>query len=58
MQREAFLSELKTLQDKFSKLKPELEVTVRDPKLEVEGFVVVWSTLASQGGPLGEGSRR
>ena len=37
----------------FDALQPELELTVRDPSLGVEGYVVVWSTLASKGGVLG-----
>jgi glutamate dehydrogenase (NAD(P)+) len=33
-------------------MKPELEVTLRDPALGVEGYVVVWNTGISVGGPL------
>ena len=34
------------------RMAPELEVTVRDPALGVEGYVVVWNTGISVGGPL------
>ncbi len=50
---EEFLAELRTLEQRFSSLEPELELTVRDPELGLEGYVVVHSTLASRGGPLG-----
>lgn len=53
MNREQFFTELQSLQAKFDSLSPELELTVRDPELGVEGYVVVWTTLAAQGGPLG-----
>ncbi|MBX7142939.1 MAG: NAD-glutamate dehydrogenase [Oligoflexia bacterium] len=53
MNREQFFTELKSLQAKFDALAPELELTVRDPEMGVEGYVVVWTTLAAKGGPLG-----
>lgn len=53
MDRDQVLKELIALQHKFDALKPELEITVRDPELNLEGYVVVWSTLASRGGSLG-----
>lgn len=50
--RQAFYAELKALQDYFDGMAPELEVTVRDPALGVEGYVVVWNTGITVGGPL------
>ena len=34
-------------------MEPELELTIRDPEMGVEGWVVVWSTLNCKDGPLG-----
>ncbi len=51
--RQEFFELLQHLEDKFQKLEPELEVTVRDPDMDLEGYVVVWNTFASIGGPLG-----
>lgn len=48
-----FLKELHELQARFESLEPELWVTVRDPDLGVEGYIVVWTTLNAIGGPLG-----
>src|SRR6478672_8448612 len=48
--RAAFDARLKTLRDSFETMPPELEVTVRDPALGVEGYVVVWNTRISKGG--------
>jgi glutamate dehydrogenase (NAD(P)+) len=48
-----FLSELSALERAFESLPPELEVTVRDPQLGVEGYVVVWNTRIAGDGPLG-----
>lgn len=59
--REGFLQELDSLKDRFEQMKPELEVTVRDPALDLEGYVVVWNTGISAGGPLqfsGKGGTR
>ena len=59
--RAAFDARLKTLRDSFETMPPELEVTVRDPALGVEGYVVVWNTRISMGGPLersGKGGTR
>jgi glutamate dehydrogenase (NAD(P)+) len=53
--------ELAALTSKFDALQPELDLTVRDPDLGVEGYVVVWNTMASRGGPLegcGKGGTR
>lgn len=56
-----FLVELDTLRQRFDAMQPELELTVRDPSLGVEGYVVVWNTGISRGGPLafcGKGGTR
>jgi glutamate dehydrogenase (NAD(P)+) len=53
MDRDSFLANLARLESNFAALKPELEVTVWDPAVGVEGYVVVWSTLPAVGGPLG-----
>jgi glutamate dehydrogenase (NAD(P)+) len=50
--KQAFHAELKALKDYFDGMTPELEVTVRDPACGVEGYVVVWNTGISVGGPL------
>jgi glutamate dehydrogenase (NAD(P)+) len=50
--KQAFHAELKALKDHFDRMAPELEVTVRDPALGVEGYVVVWNTGITVGGPL------
>ena len=59
--REQFYAELESLKDYFDAMTPELEATVRDPALGVEGYVVVWNTGISIGGPLqrcGKGGTR
>jgi glutamate dehydrogenase (NAD(P)+) len=38
---------------RFNALEPELQLSVRDPQLGVEGHVVVWCTQNAIGGPLG-----
>ena len=60
-EHQTFYAELGTLTDFFEAMQPELEVTVRDPSLGVEGYVVVWNTGISVGGPLercGKGGTR
>jgi hypothetical protein len=47
----ALLEKRADLENRFAALSPELELTVRDPELGVEGYVVVWTTLAAEGGP-------
>ncbi len=47
-----FYQELTSLQNRFNAMQPELDVTVRDKKNGVEGFVVVWNTAISRDGPL------
>jgi glutamate dehydrogenase/leucine dehydrogenase len=59
--RAGFHAELQALKDYFEAMKPELEVTLRDPALDVESYVVVWNTGISAGGPLagcGKGGTR
>jgi len=56
-----FHAELEALKDYFEAMQPELEATLRDPALGVEGYVVVWNTGISIGGPLercGKGGTR
>jgi glutamate dehydrogenase (NAD(P)+) len=60
-EQQTFYAELKALSDFFEAMQPELEVTVRDSALGVEGYVVVWNTGVSVGGPLersGKGGTR
>lgn len=49
---EKFFEEFNTLRKRFNNMKPELEVTVRDPEHDIEGFVVVWNTKICKGGPF------
>lgn len=53
MSTTSFLKELQALEQRFASLAPEMELTVRDPELGVEGYVVVWTTLAATSNPLG-----
>ncbi len=56
-----FHAELRRLRDELEAMQPELEATLRDPALGVEGYVVVWNTGISAGGPLarcGKGGTR
>ncbi len=56
-----FYEQLTVLEERFAAMKPELETTVRDPELGVEGYVVVWNTAISMGGPMersGKGGTR
>lgn len=53
MKTSEFNERMRELERRFDELAPELELTVRDPELGVEGFVVVWTTLAAVDGPLG-----
>ncbi len=61
MNKEEFYKELYELENKFKNMQPELELTVREPKSKVEGYVVVWNTDISVGGKLercGKGGTR
>jgi glutamate dehydrogenase (NAD(P)+) len=53
MDQKTFNEQLAALEQRFAALQPELELTVRDPELGVEGYVVVWTTLAAAHNPLG-----
>lgn len=56
-----FYDQLADLKARFADMKPEMEATVRDPELGVEGYVVVWNTAISIGGPMersGKGGTR
>lgn len=59
--RDEFYDQLNALKDRFTAMPPELEVTLRDPAMGVEGYVVVWNTGISVGGPMersGKGGTR
>jgi glutamate dehydrogenase (NAD(P)+) len=56
--KDEFLGELKTLKARFADMQPELEITLRDPAQNVEGFVVVWNTAICKGGPFDRGDGR
>ncbi len=56
-----FYRQLSLLNSSFDDMQAELEITVRDPALGVEGYVVVWNTEISADGPLpycGKGGTR
>lgn len=58
---EQFYERLRDMEARFAAMKPELETVVRDPELGVEGYVVVWNTSISIGGPMersGKGGTR
>ena len=55
------LNELIELSDRFDKLKPELEMSVFDPRTDMQGYVVVWNTVDdpySGLGRIGKGGTR
>lgn len=61
MDKAGFLEELSKLKTRFDALSPEMELTVRDPAMGLEGYVVVYNTGISLGGPLhacGKGGTR
>ena len=47
-----FHTNLETLEQQFANMEPELAVTVKDEDMGVEGYIVVWNTKISEGGPL------
>ena len=56
-----FAQEYAALEKKFNALKPEVEVVLKDEKEGIEGYLVVWNTGISVGGPLeksGKGGTR
>ena len=61
MNKDEFYTELKELETRFENMNPEFELTLRDPEQGVEGYIVVWNTGISVGGPLercGKGGTR
>lgn len=61
MEKEKFYTELNDMDDAFEALEPELAVTLSDKEQGVEGYIVVWNTKISEGGPLhkmGKGGTR
>ncbi len=53
MNREQFDAQLAELEKKFQSNGPELQLTVRDNDLGLEGYVVVWNSAPGCRGPLG-----
>ncbi len=56
-----FQQQLADLRGEFESMRPEMSLTVADPALELEGYVVVWNTKISHGGPVqgaGKGGTR
>lgn len=47
-----FLQEYQSLASAFKAMKPEMELTLRDSAMDVEGYVVVWNTGICKGGPF------
>lgn len=61
MKVELFMADYFSLRERFKQLQPELELVVRDPALDVEGYVVVWNTIDDKHAPLercGKGGTR
>ena len=61
MSQENFYDDLNSMEDRFDAMEPELAETVKDEETGVEGYVVVWNTDISVGGPLermGKGGTR
>jgi glutamate dehydrogenase (NAD(P)+) len=52
-----FAQEYAALEKKFNALKPEVEVTLKDDAAGVEGYLVVWNTGISAGGPLAKSGK-
>lgn len=53
----AFAKEFALLEQRFQDLKPEVEVTLKDQAADVEGYLVVWNTGISEGGPLAKSGK-
>ncbi|MEC9235247.1 MAG: Glu/Leu/Phe/Val dehydrogenase dimerization domain-containing protein [Pseudomonadota bacterium] len=51
--QEDFLIHYNDFNARFARMQPEKEVIVRDPEMDVEGYVVIWNTGISKDGPLG-----
>ena len=61
MAQHKFYHQLDVLKNQFDHMEPELELTLRDPALDVEGYIVVWNTEISADGDLplcGKGGTR
>lgn len=57
----SFAEEFATLEKKFEAMKPEVETVLKDEAAGIEGYLVVWNTGISAGGPLalsGKGGTR
>lgn len=48
-----FRQNLQSLEARFNALEPEFQLVVRDPAMNLEGYVTVWTTLNAAHGPLG-----
>lgn len=55
--KEEFYTIFNTLKERFHKMKPELEVTVRDTAMDIEGYVVVWNTAICKDGPFDQNGK-
>lgn len=56
-----FAAEFAALEKRFAAMEPEVSVTLKDEQAGVEGYLVVWNTGISAGGPLalsGKGGTR
>lgn len=51
-EKEDFLAHLENMKQRFASMPPVLEVTLRDPAMDVEGYIVVHNTAISLDGPL------
>ena len=47
MTKKEFFQALKALEIRFRHMEPEAEITLRDPKLGLEGYIVIWNSLHS-----------
>jgi glutamate dehydrogenase/leucine dehydrogenase len=50
MNNEDFRIRFEHLKNRFNEMEPEVEITVRDSSVGVEGFVVIWNTGICKGG--------
>src|SRR3569832_783983 len=56
-QQTDFAQEYAALEKKFNALKPEVEATLKDDAAGIEGYLVVWNTGISAGGPLAKSGK-
>jgi glutamate dehydrogenase (NAD(P)+) len=54
---ESFATEFAELEKRFQDLKPEVEITLKDDAAGIEGYLVVWNTGISEGGPLAKSGK-